>query len=167
MNNTTKITLISSLAGIGGVVGILAQSIWILAATLFLTLIASLFFIGSSKSNDVKIYEFLDQFHEFLTFKRNGVVPLDARSGSIEEKLNRLAEAYVEISQQDTKVAGEMVLLADKVRQGHYMCRVDSDSQTPHVHILRNTMNAMLDATEKNIDSAINVLVALSASRFV
>lgn len=68
--------------------------------------------------------------------------------------------------QQDTLVAGEMVLLADKVRQGHYACRIGSDTKTPHVHILRNTMNTMLDATEKNLDCAIKILEALSEGKF-
>ena len=59
-----------------------------------------------------------------------------------------------------------MVLLADKVRRGHYMCRIASDSKTPHVHLLRKTMNAMLDATEKNLDQAISVLEGLSDGQF-
>jgi methyl-accepting chemotaxis protein len=101
-----------------------------------------------------------------MQFKRNQIEPVKAEYGSIEEKINNLTKTHESILEQDTKVAGEMVLLADKVRRGHFMCRVASDSKTPHVHLLRKTMNAMLDATEKNLDQAISVLEALSEGKF-
>jgi methyl-accepting chemotaxis protein len=66
----------------------------------------------------------------------------------------------------DTLVAGEMVLLADKVAKGHYSCRTESDSRTPYVHVLRNSINNMIDASEKNIQNAITTLQYFSEGRF-
>ena len=59
-----------------------------------------------------------------------------------------------------------MVLLADKVAKGHYSCRIDADTNTPYVHVLRNSMNNMLDASEDNLDNAINTLKQFSEGNF-
>ena len=126
-------------------------------------------FVGaqsSLKKETTHGYTHLEALGELLQFKRNQLKPIAAQPHSIEEKINKLAQIYEDILEQDTKVAGEMVLLADKVRQGHYVCRIVSDSKTPHVHLLRKTMNAMLDSTEKNLDQAIAVLEALTQGTF-
>jgi methyl-accepting chemotaxis protein len=59
-----------------------------------------------------------------------------------------------------------MVLLADKVSKGHMSCRVNSDSKTPYVHVLRNSMNNMLDSTENNLDNAISTLQSFARGEF-
>jgi methyl-accepting chemotaxis protein len=59
-----------------------------------------------------------------------------------------------------------MVLLADKVSRGHYSCRIISDSKTPYVHVLKNSLNHMLDNAEKNIDNAITTLQKFSQGNF-
>lgn len=166
MENSTKITILSILAILGGVVGGLAQSIAGLLGVLLLVLVTSIWFMRGNTGEKKVLYRYLDDFLELMHFKRNHLEPMKSRPGSIGEKLNKLAKAHEETLLQDTLVAGEMVLLADKVRQGHYMCRVQSDSVTPHVHLLRKTMNAMLDETELNIDNAIHVLEELSQGTF-
>jgi methyl-accepting chemotaxis protein len=59
-----------------------------------------------------------------------------------------------------------MVLLTDKVSKGHYSCRVQADSKTPYVHVLRNSLNNMLGSSEKNIDNAIHTLQKFSQGSF-
>ncbi|MBN2869366.1 MAG: chemotaxis protein [Campylobacterales bacterium] len=166
MENATKITILTVLALLGGVIGGMTQSTYVLLGTLLVLLIASIWMISAQSGNSDTISRHLDNFLELMQFKRNRLEPLETSPGSIEDKLNRVAKVHEETLLQDTLVAGEMVLLADKVRQGHYMCRVDSDSLTPHVHLLRKTMNAMLDETEANLDNAIHVLESLSEGHF-
>ena len=84
----------------------------------------------------------------------------------IEKGLNKLVEKYEKIVLDDTKVAGEMVLLADKVSKGHYTSRVGTDSKTPYVHVLRNSMNNMINSSEKNLDNAITTLKNFSKGSF-
>jgi len=134
---------------------------------IILIVLVSLVMMQSSNANGLReLNEHLGLFNDLIRFRRNRITPLAATSGSIEEKINSLVHAHEDLLLQDTKVAGEMVLLADKVRQGHFHSRVSSDSVTPHVHLLKQTMNSMLDATEKNLDQAIQVLVALSEGKF-
>lgn len=166
MKNSVKITILVGIALIGVLIGLLTQSVGTLIAVVVIMMLTAIGLVSTSVEGDEKTRKQLDDFLQLMQFKRNRLTPMEAQSGSIEEKLNAVAKAHEEMLLRDTLVAGEMVLLADKVRDGHYMCRVMSDTKTPHVHLLRKTMNSMLDATEKNIDGAIKVLEALSEGKF-
>ena len=166
MKNSMKITILVIVASLGLVIGLLTQSVGALVGVIVVLLLVGIWLIMSANGGDESVQKQLDNFLQLMQFKRNRLTLLDAEMGTTEEKLNALAKAHEESLQQDTLVAGEMVLLADKVRQGHYACRVGSDSKTPHVHILRKTMNTMLDATEKNLDCAIKILEGLSEGKF-
>lgn len=166
MNNSIKITILAIVAVLGLVIGLVTQSVGILVGVVVVVLLVGIGLIASNNNANESVLRQLDNFIQLMQFKRNRLPILDAVIGSSEEKLNALAKAHEESLQQDTLVAGEMVLLADKVRQGHYACRIGSDTKTPHVHILRKTMNSMLDATEANLENAIRVLEALSEGKF-
>ena len=166
MNNSMKITILVILSALGVLIGLLTQSVGVLIGALIVTLITAIWLIGSTNEGELKIHAQLDAFLQLMQFKRNRIPKMVGEPGSTEAKLNALASAHEEMLLQDSLVAGEMVLLADKVRQGHYACRVGSDSKTPHVHLLRKTMNKMLDATEANLDTAIHVLEDLSEGHF-
>jgi len=165
MKNSIKIAILSLCGVLGTSLVIVIDSVWLNVGVITLfTLVAV--FISISSSAAIGIEQQLDELEELMQFKRNQIEMDSSNSANIEKKIYNLAKTHETILEQDTKVAGEMVLLADKVRRGHFMCRVASDSKTPHVHLLRKTMNAMLDATEKNLDQAIDVLEALSEGKF-
>ena len=166
MKNSTKAIVLSLLGIVGLGLAVIINSVWVSGGVIVALLGIAIFFSTSPSSNNDRIYHQLNELEELMQFKRNQIELYTADYGSTEDKLNHLAKTHESILEQDTKVAGEMVLLADKVRRGHYLCRVASDSKTPHVHLLRKTMNAMLDATEKNLDQAISVLEALSEGKF-
>jgi methyl-accepting chemotaxis protein len=166
MNKSVKVAILIVLAVVGILVGVITQSVGALIGAIVVMLLISLWLTTSSDGGDEELSKYLDNFLQLMQFKRNRLSALEAEAGTIGGKINVLAKAHEEMLLADTLVAGEMVLLADKVRQGHYMCRVMSDTKTPHVHLLRQTMNTMLDATEKNLDGAIKVLEALSEGRF-
>lgn len=166
MKNSTKVIILSILGIVSLVLVIAINSVWLSAGVIVVLAGTAIAMSSSSSVVSDELSQHLVNFEELLQFKRNQLDNIPAEINSIESKLNHLGVIYESILEKDTKVAGEMVLLADKVRRGHYMCRVASDSKTPHVHILRKTMNAMLDATEKNLDQAIRVLEELSEGKF-
>jgi len=95
---------------------------------------------------------------ELMEFKRNKVdIDLSTKDEG-EKNFNKIVTTYESTILEDTRVAGEMVLLADKVSKGHFSCRVNADTKTPYVHVLRNSMNNMLVASEINLDNAITTL---------
>ncbi len=166
MNNSTKMVLLglSGVVSLAMVFGFAAP--WGGAVAVGVVMVAAFGVVLTPSKSGELVSEQLKLFEDLIRFKRNRLPKLTAVVGSVEEKINQITAAHEEILLQDTKVAGEMVLLADKVRKGHFMCRVASDTKTPHVHLLRQTMNQMLDATEANIDKATKILVALSEGRF-
>lgn len=124
-----------------------------------------LLFLFKEKDNSL-VKEQINKFIELTQYKRNRLNPIPAKPDSLEESLNIAIKSYEETYLKDMKVAGEMVLLADKVNKGHYGCRIGSDSKTPHIHVLKKAMNHMLDSTEDSLDRAINILTALSEGKF-
>ncbi|MDD2266533.1 methyl-accepting chemotaxis protein [Sulfuricurvum sp.] len=166
MKNSTKISILSILGIAGLALTIMITSPWMSAGVIVILMGTAIGLSMVSSSNSAVLEQQLNELEELMQFKRNQMEAHLAEPGSIEEKVNHLAQTHEKVLEQDTKVAGEMVLLADKVRRGHYLCRVASDSKTPHVHLLKKTMNAMLDATEKNLDQAISVLESLSEGKF-
>ena len=166
MNNSAKIAILIVVALAGVLIGMITQSMGALVGSLLVMLTVAIWFVSSPSQGHAEMEQQLDNFLQLMQFKRNRLPLMEAKYGSVEEKLNTLVKTHEEMLLQDTLVAGEMVLLADKVGQGHYKCRIDSDSKTPHVHLLRKTMNHMLDSTESNLDNAIHVLEALSEGKF-
>ncbi|MDP3120272.1 MAG: methyl-accepting chemotaxis protein [Sulfuricurvum sp.] len=166
MKNSVKIIILVLAGAVGLAVASLSASLvaTLLAISVLMAVSIGLTIVPAVKNT--KTIEVLGNFVELMQFKRNRLELIKAAAGSVEEQINNLITTHEDILIQDTKVAGEMVLLADKVRKGHFMCRVGSDSNTPHVHLLRKTMNSMLDATEGNLDNAIKVLEALAEGNF-
>ena len=110
--------------------------------------------------------ELIDRMDELFNFERNKIILNENTTDAVEIGLNKLITQYGKIVLDDTKVAGEMVLLADKVSKGHYSCRINTDTKTPYVHVLRNSMNNMINSSEKNLDNAITTLKNFSNGSF-
>ena len=121
--------------------------------------------ISSSKANTT-IFKLFDEIDELMLFERNKIILNEQINNEMEKHLNNLLKKYYQIVLDDTKVAGEMVLIADKVSKGHYTCRVGSDTKTPYLHVLRNSMNNMLNSSEKNLENAIVTLQSFSHGSF-
>ncbi|MFA6760769.1 MAG: methyl-accepting chemotaxis protein [Sulfuricurvum sp.] len=159
-----------------------------LATALFVALIASLFFVknpyisaiiafflfggaftfgklNATASNNI-VGEKIDGLNELLTFQRNQLDRIHNNKDPLAVSLNSVIKAHRDAVLEDSKVAGEMVLLADKVAKGHYSCRVFSDSKTPYVHVLKNSLNQMLCHSEKNLDLAITTLQKFARGEF-
>ncbi len=107
-----------------------------------------------------------EDINNLLDFNKNKIIVDEKKASEIEIHLGKLINKYLLSVSEDTRVAGEMVLLADKVSKGHYTCRVSADSKTPYVHVLRNSMNNMIASSEKNLDIAISTLQSFSKGSF-
>jgi len=119
---------------------------------------------GTSKNAyiETKRAEFIDM----MEFNRNRIELNLNTQNEAEINFNKIVDSYQQAVLNDTKVAGEMVLLADKVSKGDYSSRISSDSKTPYIHVLRNSLNNMLNHSEKNIDNAIFTLKKFSNGDF-
>lgn len=120
----------------------------------------------ASAANKENLLLLLRKIDRLMEFERNKIDLNENTSDEIEQKLNELLKKYDKIVLDDTRVAGEMVLLADKVSKGHYSCRINADTKTPYVHVLRNSMNNMLQSSEANLDNAIKTLKSYAGGEF-
>lgn len=140
----------------------IAQAVFV-AVTFVLVLI--LYGVQSTKADSALNQKRLELI-ELMEFKRNQIEIDENTTNSEEKSFNKIVKTYQKTVLDDTRVAGEMVLLADKIKKGDYSSRIDADTNTPYVHVLRNSMNNMLDALELNIDNAINTLKQFSQGNF-
>lgn len=140
-----------------------SKTIQIVVAVLALGVFVALELIGSKPTFNTAL---IDEIDELMSYKRNKVNINTSTNDPLEKHLNALLGKYRNSVQNDTLVAGEMVLLSDKVAKGHYSCRAESDTKTPYVHVLRNSINNMIDASEKNLQNAITTLQKFSQGKF-
>ncbi|MDD2780326.1 methyl-accepting chemotaxis protein [Sulfuricurvum sp.] len=137
-----------------------------MAITVLLT-VTSLWMINRKIPQDeTYIRNRLDAFRELIENKRTKVPLTDADKYSTDGQLNTIIQTHESALITDTKVAGEMVLLADKVKRGYYDNRVITNSKTPHIHLLKKTMNTMLDSIESSIDDMMSVLKELTNGNY-
>jgi methyl-accepting chemotaxis protein len=167
MNNLQK-TIVVSISFI-----ILIASLFLTSSSIIQALVAVIVFavvigvnsLNSSGSSSELNKKRLDLI-EMMEFKRNKVDINQDSTNEAEQNFNKIVTSYQESILADIRVAGEMVLLADKVSRGHLSCRVNADSKTPYVHVLRNSMNNMLTSSEKNLDNAITTLQSYAGGEF-
>lgn len=167
MNNVLRICIIV-------VFGFGVYASWLFAEDYLFTpaivLLMSAFCIWSTLNPPLPKHSELDlllqDFQDLLDNKKTKVSFDTTDKGELEKKVYELVQTYESLVLADTKVAGEMVLLADKVKKGHFDTRVSSDTKTPHVHLLKQTMNGMLDAIDVSLDESMKVLHELSLGHY-
>lgn len=168
MNNITKNSIIA-VAFIALITSLFLTDSAVIQAVVAVVVFGVVFalntFVGAQGTTNVLNQKRLELI-EMMEFKRNKIKIDENPKNDAEANFNKIVTAYQDSVLEDTRVAGEMVLLTDKVAKGHYSCRVGSDSKTPYVHVLRNSLNNMLDSTEKNLDNAILTLQKFSQGLF-
>mgnify|MGYP003585088596 CR=1 FL=1 len=107
---------------------------------------------------------------KFLTYEQNRFTPIETKGSSELDELlkhiNEAAQKFDETLKKDMKVMGEMILIADKVEQGLYSCRINSNTQNPMIATLRNTFNGLISEIEKNMNELKNVLQSYTQDDF-
>ena len=80
----------------------------------------SLFYLkqDQKKENDLSIV--LDEFLELLDFERNKIDERSYPKESLGAKMMQVIDRYAQQILDDTQVAGETVLISDKVKKGHF-----------------------------------------------
>ena len=138
-----------------GVAGIVVIAIY----ALYLTL-------STNKTDATELKNIMKDFEDIVDFKKNEPGKYNLTSGSTEEQLYNIIQKYIHNIQLDTRLAGEAVMLADRIQKGELSSRVRCDSKTPYMKVLKDSLNKMLDAMEENIDQGIHLLKNLETGNF-
>jgi len=121
-------------------------------------------FTSSNSQKNTKTI--LLKLQELMEFKRNKVKLDEDTTDELEKLINNIIKIYQSNVIDDTLVAGEMVLQSDKVSKGHFSCRINADTKTPYVHVLKDSMNNMIISSENNLDNAITTLQNFANGNF-
>jgi len=124
---------------------------------------------GGGTSNNQELYRYLLLFKDLIENKRNRLEPMyDTHPGthSVENAINDCVDAFVQKTQENMKVTGEAVLLADKIAKGAFTCRVGAKASDPTMATLATAVNRMLDNLEAHIKATITTLTAYKNNNF-
>ena len=106
--------------------------------------------------------KYFQDFLLFITMETNRYEKAQITSSDeISELLiviNNASDEFDEKLKNDMRVIGEIVLTADKMEQGIYKCRINSNSDNPMVVTLKHTLNKMLETVDKNMHELIRIL---------
>ncbi len=111
---------------------------------------------GSVSSKQLEIInDYFKQFVEVVQYKRNNFDFIESTGNSKVDSMfkewNELIRSTDSQIKEDMKVLGETVLTLDKVEQGIYKYRINSQTRNPMITTLRATINKMLDTVENDI----------------
>jgi len=100
-----------------------------------------------------KIRYGVQQFLEFLN-RRHNVIEKIELDGSDElavvaKMINEQTDQINEGIENDMLCVGEAILVLNKMQQGHYKCRVQTQASNSQIQTLANTINKMLDVQSK------------------
>jgi len=110
--------------------------------------------ISKNITNSInKISHGMEQFLEFLN-RRHNVIEKIELDGSDElaivaKMVNDQTDQINEGIENDMLCVGEAILVLNKMQQGHYKCRVQTQASNSQIQTLANTINKMLDVQSK------------------
>jgi len=121
----------------------------IMALVILLTVILS-YVISKNITNSIdKISYGVQQFLEFLN-RRHNVIEKIELDGSDElavvaKMVNEQTDEINDGIENDMLCVGEAILVLNKMQQGYYKCRVQTNASNSQIQTLANTINKMLD----------------------
>jgi len=120
----------------------------IISIAIILTIIFS-FFISANISKSVKkVHSGVKQFLEFLNRKHNIIEKIDLDGSDEMAKVAQMVDENTDKINDDIEndmlCVGEAILTLNKIEQGHFNCRVQTEASNPQIQTLANTINKML-----------------------
>jgi len=129
-------------------------------------IIANKHILSSVKEFENKFREFLD----FISYKTNKFEPAEIKVmdefGVMLNDLNEIAKQYDKALKEDMKVMGELVIIADKMKQGIFRCRIKSNTNNPMILTLKKTINNLADSTENYFSKMREVLESYTSDDY-
>jgi methyl-accepting chemotaxis protein len=112
----------------------------------------------------------IDNFFDFLTSDNNRHIPSEIEGNSeiaqLSKKLFKTSNLIDKRMKYDMKVLGEIVITMDRVEQGIYSSRINSETTNPMIMTLKKTINKMLIELNKDMSNLVNILEFYSKDDF-
>jgi len=151
------------------------SSLFIYAFIVSLLMISSLFlaFLTSKNISESteKISYGIKQFLEFLGHHHNVIEKIDIDSkdemGTIAKMVNDNVEKINNDIEEDMLCVGEAILTLNKMEQGHFSCRVNTQASNSQIQTLANTINKMLVMQSKIMNDILKGLDKYTAQNYI
>ncbi|WP_457750360.1 methyl-accepting chemotaxis protein [Sulfurimonas sp.] len=116
---------------------------------ILLTVVMSYIISKNIRHSIEKISYGVRQFLEFLNRRHNVIEKIDLEGTDemavVAKMVNEQTDQINEGIENDMLCVGEAILVLDKMAQGHYKCRVQTQASNSQIQTLANTINKMLD----------------------
>jgi methyl-accepting chemotaxis protein len=121
----------------------------IMFIVIFFTVLISYIISKNIRNSIEKISYGVKQFLEFLNRRHNVIEKIDLEGSDemaiVAKMVNENTDEINEGIENDMLCVGEAILVLDKMAQGHYKCRVQTQASNSQIQTLANTINKMLD----------------------
>ena len=121
----------------------------VMLLVILLTVLLS-YIISKNITNSIeKISYGVSQFLEFLNRRHNVIEKIDLQGSDelavVAKMINEQTDQINDGIENDMLCVGEAILVLNKVQQGHYNCRVQTQASNSQIQTLANTINKMLN----------------------
>ena len=124
----------------------------------------------SSKKDYERMNSYFKEFMSYIQLKQSRLAISNAKGNSsldvILNEWDKYAIVMEERSQQDMKVAGEIILTLDKLEQGDFSFTVASTSPNPIMKTLGATINKAINSMNVNMTELKNTLVSYTENDY-
>ena len=134
----------------------------IMSLVILLTIGISYIISKNIRNSIDKISSGVKQFLEFLNKRHNVIEKIDLdgtdEMAIVAKMVNEQTDQINEGIENDMLCVGEAILVLDKMAQGHYKCRVQTQASNSQIQTLANTINKMLDVQSQIMRDILNGL---------
>lgn len=166
MTKATKLVLIASIAMITLVLIFLLNNAIVSAIfVLILWGVATAFARngGDSSSSDLAV---LNELQELIRDQRNRLTPISPNASETVKKIYELANYFIRRDQEQMMVVGQVVLLAERIKDGALDCKLTYKTSDATLSTLTNSINRMVDALSHHINVLIKTFEAFERGEF-
>jgi methyl-accepting chemotaxis protein len=168
MNATVKIAIISLLALLSLALLFLVSNPLAASVPVLLLWIAALAFVGSGGGGggSGSVQELLGKLTDVIEDERNQMPPMPVNSDETIRAIYQVADRYVKRNQEQLNITGQVVLLAERVKDGNLGCRLDAKSKDATLSTLVDSVNAMIDSLSDRVGALLDTFEAYGKGEF-
>lgn len=167
MNKTTKLVVISTLSMVTLLLIFLLNNPIVTAAfVLIVWILAVMFTNGSSASIGGGNIAILSELKDLIEDKRNRLTPMSLNADEATKAIYSVAESYTKKTQEQMMIVGQVVLLAERVKDGSLDCKLTYTSKDATLSTLTASVNAMIDTLSNQIHMLIDCFESFGKGEF-
>ena len=167
MNATVKIALISVLAMATLALLFLVKNPLVASVGVMILWIAALAFSGGGSSGSATGgFEPLKHLADVIEDKRNRMPALSPNADALTRAVYEVADRYVQKNQEQMMITGQVVLLAERVKDGRLDCRLSNQCKDATLSTLTNSVNAMIETLGGHINALLSTFEAFGRGDF-